>query len=770
MIQGASTFGAGAARQPLRKKLAQRIDLPPRVRHLLTGVLGLCTSNLAPALVTVLNEFEQELAKRGARARTSEQSRRCHESVREVRRSRAEVGPRFLLAIEDTLARFDQRGRLGEPSPGPAQQAPELALVETGDLEESLALQEIVAKSEVRQALALHDLGNRFAVLAGQPAFDAENVPLGPAQITAGLRYAVVCLDIPAEHRALLFHTYERIELSEIATFYAALNAFFTEHRILRHLRVHAPLRAKGKGSADDADAAESARAQASAAAPGNRQPPPTRSGMTTGGSDPDLFATLRELLAGRRPAPGARPVVRGYVPSPADVQSVLGKLQSKPVLPVAPGARVAARTVTHLKQELLEQLHQFAPPGQHLQLNSEDSDTIDLVGMLFDYIEKSAPASGSTKTMLTQLQVPVLRVALGDKSFFTQGSHPARLLLNAIAETGIHWIDDSEGETDPVLLRKMHLVIERLNAEFDGDLSLIERMFGDLSQHMHVLAHKAEVAERRLVDASRGREKLALARETAGNAIAERVAAGKPGRLLRTMLEQAWTDVLALTLLRHGESSDSYAKQLAVADQLIAAGGSGHASGQSPVAALRQEVEKGLSQVGFHHDEIQAVVRHLLAPEEVAREEGSPSQTQIAMQLKGKTHLGVTAGEEKPMRAAAQRKAALRLNAEEERALEHLRTIPFGTWFEFAINQQGDRVRRKLSWYSTVTGRCLFVNQRGARAHERTLEQLARDLVRGQANVAAAEPESIVDRAWNAIVSSLRQLTGQADAARAPA
>ena len=37
--------------------------------------------------------------------------------------------------------------------------------------------------------------------------------------------------------------------------------------------------------------------------------------------------------------------------------------------------------------------------------------------------------------------------------------------------------------------------------------------MLGDLSQHMQTLARKAEVAERRLVDASKGREKLALAR-----------------------------------------------------------------------------------------------------------------------------------------------------------------------------------------------------------------------------------------------------------------
>jgi hypothetical protein len=48
-------------------------------------------------------------------------------------------------------------------------------------------------------------------------------------------------------------------------------------------------------------------------------------------------------------------------------------------------------------------------------------------------------------------------------------------------------------------------------------------------------------------------------------------------------------------------------------------------------------------------------------------------------------------------------------------------------------------------------------------RAFERTLEQLAREIVRGQANIAAPAKESLVDRAWNAIAASLRLLTGQA-------
>lgn len=756
MVQGGSaSTRAASAREFVRRKLAQRHDLPPRVRHMLTGLLGLCTRSLADSMVAALNEFEQELVRQAAKTRTIEQSRRCFDTLREVKRARAEAVPRFLVAIEDGLAGFDQSGHPQhvDPQPGGARQPAELSLVETSDLEESLVLQEMVMKSDVRQALTLHDLGHRFGVLAEQPAFDAESVPLGPAQVVAGLRHVGACMDIPPEHRALFYRAYDRVALSEAGTFYASLNAFLAEHRILKNLRVHSPARPKSKSGDRAVETAPEERTGSATITPGGGMP----AWGSTEGHDTDMFTTLRELLAGRRQISGSPAAARdgsGYVPSAEDVQAVLGMLQTRP------GA--ARYTVAQLKQDLLNQLRQHAPAGERAQLNTEDSDTIDLVGMLFESITKNTPATGNTQAMLTKLHVPLLRVALQDKSFFTQRAHPARLLLNAIAETGIHWIDDSEGDGDPALLKKMHVVIERLNSEFNGDLSLIERMFGDLSQHMQTLAHKAEIAERRLVDASKGREKLALARETASNAIAELVSAGKPGRLLRTMLEQAWTDVLALTLLRQGEDSDAYRAQLAIAGQLVAAGNPNAATDKPPNTELRAQVEKALGQVGYHHDEIQLVVRRLLVPAEAANEENPVSQTDIAIRMKGKSHIGEAAGEEKPMRAAALRKQAMRLTDEEQQLLEHLKTVPFGTWFEFATNQQGDRVRRKLSWFSTVTGRCLFVNQRGIRAKDRTLEQLARDIVRGQANIAEPEKESLVDRAWDAIVASLKQLTGR--------
>lgn len=797
-LTGQAGTATGGNERELRT-LASRADLPVRVRQLLDGVLDRCATNLVAIVTTTLDEIEQKLFKMAEQSRNNEQQYRCFESLREIKRGRADVTPRYMLAVEDDLVRLDQpRSEDEAPVPGQARAGAssgrgELALVDTSTLEESLALQEFIAKIDIHQAGALYALGHRFAVLIGSAMFEPENLPIGPKHLSLALEYGVAELDICAEHRVLLYRTYGIVAAKSIATFYDSVNAYFVEHRILPHLVAQAPLHKTGAGQAHaDAQGEPSETAAEAPSDDAHVKPPGARAAMPEPGAghapagpampppypplsssplhlapaderDSELFTTLRELLAGRRHALGVADAPTGgsYVPSGDDLQSVLGALQSKPIAPISSGGRVVQRSVAHLKQDLLAQLRQLTPDGHPPQLNAEDSDTIDLVGMLFDYIAKNLRPHGSTQTLMTKLQVPLLRVALRDKSFFTRRAHPARQLLNAIAETGVHWLDDSEGQADRALVDKMQLLVDRVNQEFDGDLGLIENMLSGLSQHMRTLARKAEVTERRHVDAARGREKLTVARERASQEISNRIAAARPNKLVRTVLEQAWTDVLALTLLRQGEDSEVYKKRLEVADQLIAASANLREGDKTPPQALRKEIEIGLDQVGYHKDDIQAVVKRLFLPQEAANEENPSSNTEIAIKLKSKQRLGEDGKQAATIPTSVLRAPKIEPDSKQAQMFERLKTLPFGTWFEFRTNQQGDKVRRKLAWFSTLTGRCLFVNQRGVRTDEKSLQQLACDVVAGNASIVEPEQESVVDRAWKAIVASLKQLIG---------
>jgi hypothetical protein len=786
--------GKGSAEKadgkPRLIRLAERA-LPKRVRFLLDG-LQERTAYFEAALSMLFDEVEQRLFKQADCARSNEEQARLFEAIREIKRGKSDIVPRFLSHLESSLAQIDKtpaaeaQAQIGRND----RSATKLELVDSRDLEISLAMQDIGNRAEIRHSSALHMLGHRLGVIAGRPAYEPADLPLGPLALAQALQYALSDLDIELGERVRVFHDFDTIVMGPIDQFYERLNQYLAEQGVLPNLQFQtrraAPAetgngkKATTADSQDEPDepgsAADSAGSRGGAAAsargpsaqaPSQRQaapgryppgPAPVAATPASEPQDSQLFASLRGLLAERRRSLEIAPAApaSGYMATRDDLQSVLGALQSSPVETIQQNGRAVPRGIGHLKQDLLNQLREKSPEGQTPVLAEEDSDTIDLVGMLFDYIGQNLASHSSSRELIAKLQVPVLRSAISDKHFFTQRNHPARQLLNSVAEATQLWMSDDE--TDSGMVETMTSMVDRVTNEFDGDLSLMEKLLDDLGKYMSQVTRRAEIAERRHIDAAKGRERLDLSREQANAAVARLLKRGKPAPMVRAVLEQAWTDVLALTLLRQGEDSQAYRRCLAVADQLMQIGsGSDVAKVDQTV---REEVRNGLLQVGLHGDEVEGVVGKLFDPASV---EKKTSHTELAHALKSKARLGGDAAPVGKTPAESTTDApATPLTGEEKEMVQRIRTLPFGTWFEFVTNQQGSVVRRKLAWFSTVTGRCLFVNQRGARSEEKTIEQLARDLVRGQVRLFKQESGSIIDRAWKAIMSKLQQFSGQ--------
>jgi hypothetical protein len=820
--------GPGGGDAPL-PRLADA-KLPPRVRSLLEGMLDFAADELERGIVQALNEFEQQLFKLADQPRNSEGQQQCFETLREVKRARSDVVPRFMMRLEASLAQLRPLG--GSSRRQDTRSAHELSLVDEQTIEVDAVLREIAARAEVRNSLALYLMGQRFGVLAGAPAFEPEHIPIGPSGLCEALQAASACMQIPVEHQVLLFRQFDRVVMHYIAPFFEALNNYLVQQRVLPNLHfvpVRARPHAREVAERDRLKPGQRVDVAGLASSPGAGQSPATgelrtggshpgargapagagrgaapglgqASGMATPGAhapfspaassaaasqqparwpgvpqppgavddvedprDVELFDTMRELMAGRRSVLGkfgGRDAANAFSVTTDDVESVLGALQQKPIPAVVVGGKVQPRTVAALKQDLMAQLRRVTPEGRMPRLSDQDSDTIDLVGMLFDYIVRDLKPSGIAQGLLAKLQAPVLRTALRDKGFFTKRHHPARQLLNSIAETGMYWLDGDDA--DRGLVEKMQVLVDRVTSDFDGDVRLFETLLSDLSRHMQTLARKAEVAERRHVEAARGRERLEAARVHAGEEVAKRLADRRVPKLLAQLLEQTWTDVLALTELRQGSDSDIYRRRLAVAERLIEAhasrGGSGGALlAPTEMQRLREEVEAGLSQVGHHSSDIPAILAALFDTESPGSEQAEPaSRTEIAMRLKARARLGADVGGESFAAAKAE------LNEADKAAIQRIKSLPFGTWFEFVVNQQGDKARRRLSWFSTVTGRCLFVNQRGQRVDERSMISLARELQRGNVRIVDREEASIIDRAWNAILGALRHFSGK--------
>jgi ActR/RegA family two-component response regulator len=589
-------------------------------------------------------------------------------------------------------------------------------------------------------------------------------MPLGPRAIVEALRHATSGLNLVLEHRLVLYRCFERVVMIGIASVYTALNDYLVEMGVLSDLHALPIQTNSGNASSVAASRWASDSNTAASRAPANAvtsaEPIPIRSTDSSRVEKlprrdiraADNFGALRQLLGECRRA-------EAYTATGEDMQSILTALQARQAAAVPADDKLALYSGERIKQEMLAVLRELSADGRAPRIDDDDSDTIDLIAMLFEFLSRPARSDGITHWILVKLQIPVLRVALKDKSFFSNKEHPARQVLSYIVEFARFWIDEVEAQNDPTLSNKVQLAANKIASEYQGDIAVFSAVLMQLSELSNAIIHNVELAERRYVEAARGRERLERAHVQADAAISERIASNKPNEFLRTLLEQAWADVLAVSLLRDGDDSRNYTRRLEVVDQLLAAASSGDGKpDQSVSPGLIAEVEAGLTQVGLHDDDVKAIVRKLFATSTATEEDNPISQTELAIKLRSKARLGVA----RKVTAPADSVQALEstqgfLKPEEQVALDRICALPLGTWFEFTINEHGDTVRRKLAWFSTRSRRCLFINQRGVPAEDQTLEELAREMASGRARIANAEQEPLLDRAWSAIIETLK-------------
>ncbi|QWP76779.1 DUF1631 domain-containing protein [Lysobacter sp. K5869] len=729
--------------------------LPRRVRRLLEQLYALVSDEIAPQMERMLAEYEQQLFRQADQARNPGIQSGYLETLRLVRLRRSDLIPRYLLSLEAALSRVREADRASRSATAVAPEFRELRLVDDSEIDENTVLRSLAARHESRAGLGLMLLGQRFGVLAGAPAFDCERLPVGPQYLIRSFAQACQPLQIPLESRLDLYRVFDQQVMLGYAALVESMNGLLVRENVLPSLSF-VPLRARASAQDKPAPASEPAPRAAErapdAAAPRPAGPRPhtawTAAPAAADGA-PD-FATLQRWLAERRDLlEKLRP--RGLLPdaplppqplSTAELVDGLERLDET----AARGAQ-PLRKIADLRQALLAQRR--AAAGGEAALSREDGDVFELLGLLFDEIEQRLRGDAMISNLLTRLQPPLLHAALQDRSLLAGESHPALQLLNTVAEAGAHWTPSEE--TDPQLHEPLRQAVDHV-VEQRGSAQSFDSANQRLQEHLHAQARKAEVAERRFVEAARGKEKLELAKRRAQQALEESVAGQRLPRFVQTLLSQAWTDVLTLTQLRHGEDSPAWQRQVQITGQIVAANQGG---GSDALRGLDGDIEHALTLVGYHGDDARAIARQLTAGP--ASTDEAASRTELAMKLRQRSRLG------EDNQAATAPRAPLPPRDEREQAcFERLRALPFGTWFEFVQNQQGDAVRRRLSWFSPVTENALFVNQRGQRVAEHSLDALARMMARDQARVVEHERSRLVDRAWHAALDALRGFGGR--------
>lgn len=690
------------------------------------------------------------------------------DGMREVRKKRQHIEAKFQEQLSRQFVDFlAGRGIAAKPESSNGELS--LSLVENTELEESLAVASMVAKTENRLQRVLFAINQRLSHISNQRVEDT-NSPVGPAAVGQAFRLASGELGVELPVRLIIYKLFDRYVMGGLDQFYDELNALLVHAGVLPQIRANV------------------ARRPGSPAPPASQRPGEAPSGIpgfdqveTAAGYVPvdaaaaelqaNLYSSLRGLLATRRggdDAGGIGPMAGSYIPAtynpnvvplnPSEILSALSILQTQS-LSMQQSAVESAQVALRVKEELLGQAGKLR--GENgANVSGADEDTIDLVGMLFEYILQDRNLPAQMQALLGRLQIPFLKVALLDKHLFARRTHPARVLLDSLAQACVGWSEESD--RDRRLYDKVKEIVESLLKDFEDDLGIFDRVRVDFEAFAETNKRRAELAEQRASEATRGREKLLDARRTAAREIMQRVESRPMPEMIRNLLSRPWANYLVLVLLRQGENSDEWRHALRFADELVwSVQSKQNAAERERLTAVLPQLEKtlrhGLATVAFDETDVRRLMQQLNVLYQALLQPAAPTAVTEVPTLELTDPLPAAsqeAGETVMSAMNEEEPASPPIDSVDERWITAVRELKVGTWIEF-LDEHGAKERAKLSWISPISSKYLFVNRKGLKVADRTLVQLASDLA--EARITVLEEVPLFDRALDAIVERLK-------------
>ena len=409
---------------------------------------------------------------------------------------------------------------------------------------------------------------------------------------------------------------------------------------------------------------------------------------------------------------------------------------------------KVDENLVTTLQQTLFEERQKIFGAVDRRKIPTADSDVIDLVGMLFEYMLKEEQLPSVVKALISRIHTPMLKVAILDRRFFTQSKHPARRLMNDMISAGIRWVNDKN--LDAGIFPRMREIVNQLLMDFEEDVNVFEHFRIAFEKISEETKKRSEVVEKRTNETANGQEKLMAARKRAHQEIRLLLGGKAMARASCNILTKLWTDKMIFILLReaNGDQSESWTNASSMAKKIVASASppdneDARLNRVSGLDDLQQEIRAALSTT--QHAEKEAL---LLALFEAQKEVLAPNLDEMSAEIMVETPVAEVA----PEPEVEPEIASETLSTEQQAALEKISDLPFGTWFDFKDDSTGKPKRAKLSWRSTITKKYMFVDQMGVKSVVISMTDLACALVNGSAEIIVHDKKPFVDRALGAI------------------
>jgi flagellar biosynthesis/type III secretory pathway chaperone len=771
--------------------------IAPQFEKLMAGCQDMALSHLRPLMDRMFENADVALLEFAEKAESNTAQSLFFEAMGEVRKKRSAIEQQFYTELKQGFANFPSKPEGQPQSAHDDTGLGTLSLLDTEEVETWVATQNATSKLASRIMDQIFALKQRLSVVNGGDAIEENQIPSGAAWLGCAFQHAVEQLELENKVRIVFIALFEKYVLSQADALFREYNKRLIEHGILQNLRYEVRKQPGGVEIVETSDSDQSAEDDEEAYAENSvDQHPPSENGD-------ELFGRICELITGRRSSILSRPggannvtaiasggsaasafAGGGYagvhpsenaggmaggmaggnagenaagtgaagIGSGSPLVSQIHKLQSQ----IQSGTTTLSSSefienieidenlIGQLQNTLADEREKIFGGLDRRKIPVADTNVIELVGMLFEYMLKEETLPNIVKALLSRLHTPLLKVAVVDRNFFTQAQHSARMLLNNMTSAGIHWVEENQIERG--IFPKMKEIVDRVLLDYKEDVAIFDDLVKDFNKAVKDLDHRANVIEKRTTEAADGQEKLQAARHRAQQEVRARCQ-GKPvPASTQEFLQRIWADKLTFILLRdQQDKGEDWRAATALAERIVEyslppSSEEQRSKRQQSLADFQKEIRDATQTLQQANK--QNLLGALFDTQNQALDTLAPASVD-----QGQTQQAF-APEEPAQEQVAQ---SVSPAPEQEAMLEELKAIPFGTWFEFS-DADKPKTQVKLSWRSTVTEKFMFVDQMGVKATIIPMHELATGMLNNSVRIVNTEKKPFVDRALNAI------------------
>ena len=716
-------------------------------------------AQLADQFFSATDDLFYELSER---ASTNNEENLYFEAMRTIRVSKAELEKSFIDGLSQNFDRITERSEVAEANPSDSDD--ELSIVGRDDLEVELAQKNMADRTRDTYKQELYDLSARLNALLQNCEITQANNPLDPAYLAgAFVTASMTHLKLNVKTRLIFFKLFEKHFLKQLGHLYEDANKTLIDAGILPKVPRKTPTKGNDSGTVhQSAIASQEAQEQDhfdTFGEPLHRGPQPFQLETSALAS---LMATVRAARNASIPGVQSMGSYQLYSSNPGTVMPVPELANFLTTNQADLDEKLRAETPQNLVPQLVNDILTQKNPDEPQALDQPDEDTINLVALFFDKVLEDESIPIAIQSLICRLQIPVLKVALNDRSFLADSEHPARLLINSLTLAGLSFDENKPIEKDPLYIL-MTKSIQKINQQFNLDLSVFEEAYSTITEAAQAEARRTILVESRTKQTEAGKAKLKAARVFAQNALYSKLKDIELPSEVNDFLTQSWLQVMIITYVRDGKENQTWVENEQLISDLCWASQQ-HSDEKAAnrqtrmIPSILRKVGSGLKLVVDNDDVRLSKVKEIeRALRDVSCGNIKP-ESYKKLNDEQKSTLGKTDPDKKTWgeMTALERQQARYEELSSQCYLE-AKNMPIGSWLSYLNESNGKLLRCKLS-AKVDADNYIFVNRFGFRDLVKTRRQFAYDMQFKKAKLLDNSP--IFERLMDRVVTQIKSLS----------